>query len=236
MRLRVASYNIRKAVGLDWRRDPARSLRVINALEADVVALQEADRRLQPRHAALDPEMIERETDLRAVPLGHNAVSLGWHGNALLVRKRLDIVEPALIALPGIEPRGGVAARLRTEAGDLTLVGVHLGLRRGCRHLQFARLLDHLGPDSRPLSVIMGDFNEWSDRRGIEALNGGFRVVAPGRTFHAARPVASLDRFALGPAVHLLDAGVAEGGEVRMASDHLPVWADLRLGADPTAG
>lgn len=231
MRLRLASYNIRKSVGLDWQRDPARSIRVINQLEADVVALQEVDRRLKPRHAVLDADMILRETDLRPVPLGGSPVSLGWHGNALLVRKDLEVTETALIELPGIEPRGGVTVSLPTEFGPLTLVGVHLGLRRGCRRLQLARILDHLDPEMRPLSAIMGDFNEWSGRRGTEALGDGFRLVTPGRSFHAARPLACLDRFALGPGLRLLDSGVERGAEARIASDHLPVWADLLVEA-----
>ena len=43
--LRLASYNIQKAVGLDFRRDPGRILEVINGLGADIVALQEVDKR-----------------------------------------------------------------------------------------------------------------------------------------------------------------------------------------------
>ena len=50
--LRIASYNIRKAKGLDRRRDPGRILRVLNGLDADVIALQEADRRLGARPSA----------------------------------------------------------------------------------------------------------------------------------------------------------------------------------------
>ena len=55
MLLKVASYNIRKAVGLDWRRKPQRVLDVINEIGADVVALQEVDRRFGSRLTALDP-------------------------------------------------------------------------------------------------------------------------------------------------------------------------------------
>ena len=42
--MRIASYNIRKAVGLDWRRDAIRILDVLEEINADVVVLQEADR------------------------------------------------------------------------------------------------------------------------------------------------------------------------------------------------
>jgi endonuclease/exonuclease/phosphatase family metal-dependent hydrolase len=39
----VASYNIRKAVGLDRRRDPGRIIAILAEIDADIVALQEAD-------------------------------------------------------------------------------------------------------------------------------------------------------------------------------------------------
>lgn len=228
--LRLGSYNIRKAVGLDWRRDPARILRVINRLDADVIALQEADKRLGQRHAALDPEMIARETDLRVVaPLGGSPVSLGWHGNAMLVRKGVEVQEVERIALPGIEPRGGLLVRFGSGPRALTVVGVHLGLRRACRRLQFAKILTAIGLKALDRAVILGDFNEWSNRAGLERLDHHFEVISPGRSFHAARPVAALDRIALGRELRLAAAGLEAGPDARIASDHLPVWAELRL-------
>lgn len=228
-RLKLVSYNIRKAVGLDWRRDPSRTLQVIGALGADIVALQEADKRLGPRPAAIPPEAIARETGLRPVPLARSDVSLGWHGNAVLVREGLEVDGTELIELPGIEPRGGVLVRLRTPAGALTVVGVHLGLRRRCRRLQFARILAALGERDVTRAVILGDFNEWSADRGVEPLLPRFRVVSPGLSFHASQQVAPLDRFALGPAVDLVDMGVETGPVARRASDHLPVWTEIEL-------
>jgi endonuclease/exonuclease/phosphatase family metal-dependent hydrolase len=229
MRLRLASYNIRKAVGLDWRRDPSRTLGVIRALDADVVALQEADKRLGLRPAAVSPQAIARETDLRAVPLGHSPVSLGWHGNAVLVRQSVEVAAVECLELPGIEPRGGVMVRLGTPAGTLTIVGVHLGLRRRCRRLQFARILNVLGQAGSEHAVILGDFNEWSADRGTEPLLPRFRVVSPGLSFHASQQVAPLDRFALGAGIDLIDMGVEAGPIARRASDHLPVWTDIAL-------
>lgn len=59
--IRIASYNLQKCVGLDLRRRPDRSLTVIGQLAAQVVVLQEADRRLAPRPAALPHDMAEAE-------------------------------------------------------------------------------------------------------------------------------------------------------------------------------
>ncbi|MBD3677659.1 MAG: endonuclease/exonuclease/phosphatase family protein [Rhodobacteraceae bacterium] len=218
---RLASYNIRKCRGLDRRRRPGRILDILNDIGADIIALQEADRRLGARPAALPARMIEQETDFQAVPLARNHVSLGWHGNAVLVKKGIEARNFRHIHLPGFEPRGAVAL----DVGDLTVVAVHLGLRRRDRLTQLAHIRDEVGAARR--TVILGDFNEWSPRRGMEPLEDHYAIHAPGRSFHAARPVAALDRFALGSDLELRDAGVIETKLSRIASDHLPVWADV---------
>ncbi len=222
--LRLASYNVRKCIGLDRRRRPERVIEVINAIGADVIALQEADKRLGERPAALPARLIEEETDFWAVPVGTSERSLGWHGNAVLVRKGLPVTHLRRIELPGTEPRGAVAVEI---GGRLRFVAVHLGLLRRDRTRQLKALRAALdGADAR--TAILGDFNEWSDTRGLEPLEGAFAVHSPGASYHAARPVAALDRVALGAGLELRDAGVIESGKARYASDHLPIWADVR--------
>lgn len=222
--LRFASYNIRKARGLDQRRDPMRVLNVINGLEADVVALQEADLRLGARPAAIAREMIARETDFEVAPVARNDVALGWHGNAVLVRKGIRVGEVAHLDLPGLEPRGAVRLKLGGPF-ELDLIAAHLGLIRRHRVQQFEAILKRVGQD-RP-TVLIGDFNEWSTRRGMEPLVGRFEVHIPGHSFHARRQIASLDRIALSKELELRQAGVEEGPLARRASDHLPIWGDV---------
>ena len=76
--LRIVSYNIRKALGTDRRRDPERIMRIIRSLHADVVVLQEADRRRAPRPSALPLDRVEEITGMRPVPTPSD-VSIGWH-------------------------------------------------------------------------------------------------------------------------------------------------------------
>lgn len=220
--IRLASYNIRKARGLDQRRDPVRIIEVLNGLDADIVALQEADLRLGPRVAALPRDLIERETDFRVVDVATNDVSLGWHGNAILARPEIETKAIRRIALPGLEPRGAVAVDFDK---DLTVIGAHLGLMR--RHRQ--RQLDALRDLAKPAEhcVILGDFNEWSAEKGFDPLARHFDIHAPGLSFHARRPIAALDRVALSRGLALHDAGVEETRLARRASDHLPIWADV---------
>lgn len=221
-KLRIASYNIRKARGLDGKRDPGRVVDVLNALDADVIAMQEADRRLGDRPAALPHDMIAAATDFDVVPLAVNDVSLGWHGNAILVRRGLGFDAPRRIALPGVEPRGSVAVRI---TGGPLVVGVHLGLLRRSRRQQLDTLVAGLSDTAD--TVMIGDMNEWAARRGFEPLEGRFALHSPGRSFHAARPIAALDRVALGQGLSLVNAGVDESPRASRASDHLPIWADV---------
>src|SRR6056297_1357599 len=223
---RIATYNLQKCVGLDLRRRPDRSLRVINALAADVVVLQEADKRMAPRPAALPHDMVE-EDGWQILPFGQPGGSLGWHGNAMLVRAGVRTLQTAHIELPGLEPRGAIRADLDTPIGALRVIGLHLGLVRRYRLLQLGainRALRQLPPMP---TVIAGDFNEWGNGAALDAAVKLVRFLPASASYPAPRPVAPLDRIALSPDLLALSSGVHRGRPAHIASDHLPVWADL---------
>ena len=221
-----ATWNVQKCVGLDFRRDPERCARVIATLKADVVALQEVDKRLGPRPAALTHGVVERLTHLRPVEIAVNDVSIGWHGNAILVSDAIEVSRVVHIDLPGLEPRGAVMADLHKGDEDWRVVACHLGLLRRDRRRQFAKILSVVEERPRLATVIMGDMNEWSRKKGLEALHD-FDVVMPGNSFHSRRPIAPLDRIAIGPGVTAGERGVLKTTATRVASDHLPVWVRL---------
>lgn len=226
--LRVATYNIRKCIGLDRRRRPGRTLDVIAALGADILALQEADKRLGERPTALPRRMIEAETDFFPVEFGGPADSLGWHGNALLVRRGTEVLRAERLTIPSLEPRGAIIAEVRQSGQVMRIVATHLGLTRRHRQRQLAAIREAVALRPPLPTLILGDFNEWSPSKGLGPLQSGFTVLAPGRSFHAARPVAALDRIAHDSSFEMRDAGVIETKTAQIASDHLPIWADLR--------
>lgn len=228
-KIRIASYNIRKARGMDQRKDPARVLDVINSLGADVVVLQEADHRFARRKAALSEDLITRGSDYSVVPLARNSDSLGWHGNAVLLRGDLEVLEVALMRLPGLEPRGAARVVLSGSA-KLTLVAAHLGLRRRDRRIQQTAICSAL-PKDMPVFVA-GDFNEWSGKNGFEPFSRALTLHTPGKSFPAGFALAPLDRFAASADIRVEAIGVANEKLARRASDHLPVWCDLSLPAD----
>ncbi|MFD0859086.1 endonuclease/exonuclease/phosphatase family protein [Roseovarius aquimarinus] len=224
--MRVASYNIRKAVGLDWRRDADRIVDVLREIDADIVILQEADKRIGARAGVLPADTLREALGLRAVDLSVREASHGWHGNLILYRDHsLVLTDAARIELPSLEPRGAVSARF----GDpgLEVIGVHLALARRVRARQLAALGERIAGADHPV-LIAGDFNAWREDAAIPRLLGpGCRMILPGNSFHAARPSAPLDRFVLRGELEHLAARVHASDLAARASDHLPVVLDL---------
>ena len=230
--IKVASYNIRKAIGTDRRRSPDRIIEVLNEIGADIVALQEADRRFGKRTAVLTDRMIEHHTPYQAVPLGVRTESMGWHGNALLVRREFKLIAHDLIHLPCLEPRGAVTATV--QAGDRTvrIVGMHLDLSGLWRRRQARALTHYLDlPQLHPVdaTILMGDLNEWSAARGcLTDFARHYQLASCGRSYHATRPIAALDRILWRGALDLTESGVHHSPAARRASDHLPIWAQFK--------
>jgi endonuclease/exonuclease/phosphatase family metal-dependent hydrolase len=228
--IRVASYNMRKAIGTDRRRRPERTLEVLCELGADVVALQEADRRFGARISALPPLLIDEHSDYKPVTFGGRDGSLGWHGNAMLVRKDVVVKGAQLVHLPSLEPRGAVLADLELGGEKLRVVGMHLDLSGLWRRRQAHAILAHLAArDDQPPTVLMGDLNEWSARGGcLRDFAHHCRFAQCGRSFHSRHPVAALDRIMVMPGLDIVDSGTHHSPAARKASDHLPIWAQLK--------
>ncbi len=224
--LRLASYNLHKCRGMTGPHAPERNLKVIADIGADVIALQEVDFRLGARREALPRALIQQATGMvPAVFTGTGGDSLGWHGQTILLRPELmEQAQVRRLPLPGIEPRGALALRLP----GLTVIAIHLGLVRSSRRAQLQRIVAQAGRIGHDRLILTGDFNEWHDNRGLEALEP-MHVIAPGPSWPAPFPRLRYDRIAVSRGIELLDCGVWDSQIARQASDHLPIWADLQL-------
>ena len=228
--LKVATYNIHKAIGLDRRRDPERILTVLHEIDADVVALQEADRRFGRRASALPIDMIDNHGRYVPVQLDTRPDSIGWHGNAVLVRRGVKVLATRVVPIPTVEPRGAISVDLVIRDKRVRVVAMHLDLSGIRRRQQVQAILAHCDECEPALpTVMMGDLNEWSPQGGAlrEFTGRGHHVLAPGRSFHTRRPVAMLDRIIHCGAVSAKNCGVHHSANAAKASDHLPVWAEL---------
>ncbi|WP_346913902.1 endonuclease/exonuclease/phosphatase family protein [uncultured Roseibium sp.] len=233
--LKIGSYNIQKSIGMDARRRPERTLKVISEMDCDVIALQEADKRFGPREATLRPEMIAELTDYKPVPLAIREGSIGWHGNAILVRRSINILDFRRLELPTLEPRGAVMADLKVNGQQIRVAAMHLSVVATYRKRQIASVMTqlHARPYDLP-TILVGDLNEWWDTaKSLKMFNPHFEVTTPGRSFPSPMPVASLDRIITSPEFTVQGTGVHRSETARIASDHLPVWASLTLDHKP---
>lgn len=227
----VASYNMRKAIGTDRRRMPERTLEVLREIDADVIALQECDRRFGRRAGVISSHLLDEHSPWKAITFGVRALSMGWHGNALLVRKEALVSVREPIHLPALEPRGAVMADVRVNGIMLRIVGMHLDLSGLWRRRQAHAILAHVSSCATSLpTVMMGDLNEWSRTGGCHRDFGReFTNADTGPSFHARRPIARLDRIMTSRELRVVDCGVHASLAARTASDHLPIWAKIEL-------
>jgi endonuclease/exonuclease/phosphatase family metal-dependent hydrolase len=226
--LKVASYNIHKGVGLDRLRRPERIVEVLCELDADIIALQEADRRFGVRASALPPELILNHSPYTPVELNKRDHSIGWHGNAILVRNDAEILTHAHIDLPTLEPRGAVLAEVRIRDIRVRVVAMHLDLSGLWRRRQARAIITAL-ECRRPLpTILMGDLNEWTLHGGcLRDFAHHFRIAPTPPSFHTRRPVARLDRIMVDRSLSIGACGVHHSLKARRASDHLPIWARI---------
>ncbi len=225
--LRVASYNIRKAIGTDRKRDPARIMDVLAEIDADVIALQEADRRFGRRKSAIPTELIE-DHGLHMAALDGKPDSIGHFGNAFLFSSAVKIVRAGEIKIPHLEPRGAIFADIEHQNGKMRIIGMHLDLSGLRRRQQIRSILAQAEAISPALPLLlMGDCNEWSPHGGSLGEFVGFHFAPTPPSFHSRRPVARLDRIIGCKRLEFRDAGTHHSLKARYASDHLPVWADV---------
>ena len=230
MKLTFASYNIHKAVGTDGRRDADRIISVLREVNADIIAIQEVDLRTGERASVLSRAALD-DTHWQVVPVAKRPRSLGWHGNALLVRREFKVLDCEPLDLPMVEPRGAVRVDLECGGRRVRVAGMHLCLSGLRRRDQIKAILDHIGncADACP-TVLMGDFNQWGLRSGaMQEFGANWQHLVLGRSFPSRQPIAQLDRIVASQEWQVGECDVHHSALSAQASDHLPVWANLRL-------
>jgi endonuclease/exonuclease/phosphatase family metal-dependent hydrolase len=233
--IRVLTYNIRKGKGPSGREQVSMS-----ALGAAMLT--------QPVDLVLCQEVFHcaRTGDSQS---GHLAEALGFdsyygankfrevghHGNTTLTRLRVQHSENHDISTNAVERRGALYVRVQLGPTSLHVFNVHLGLnqwQRATQVRQVADIMQRCCKVDEPI-LLAGDFNDW--QRKLERVivgDLGFCNAFAGRpevkTWHAKRPILSLDRIY----VRNLRPERAErlsGQPWSLLSDHLPLWAELSV-------
>lgn len=253
--VRVASWNVHKCTGgLDRRHDPARTAAVLAELGADVVLLQEVAQngRWYGGHGTRQVDVLG---DALGMPHRSYFVNVrfgprrGEYGNAILSRHAIATSENIDLTLSGRKSRSVLHAELRlpVAAGHtrtLHVFNLHLGLGERERLEQLRRFLanhtvQHI--QHRTPTIVAGDFNDVWGTLGKKVLEpAGFRGPSrPLRTFPAWAPVRALDSLRVRGDVQVVRLDRVRTRLTRVASDHLPLLAELQVapphGDDATA-
>ena len=232
--LRVATYNIHRCRGLDGRTNPARVAEVIRDIDADVVALQEVIGASQtsPGHAEELGALLGMGWVM--APARHLRGAL--FGN--VVMSRLPILQHSQYDLSWrtCEPR--CCQRVDIEIGNdtLHLYNVHLGTALLERRHQAGRLSAILHDRRVGVpKVVLGDFNEWMRGMATEMLTERLKSIdlrahlRRRRTYPGVFPVLHLDHIYYEGNVEVVKLELPRTRRSLMASDHLPLIAELRV-------
>ncbi len=228
-KLVAATYNVHEWVGKDGRQRPARAVRVIGDLGADVVALQEVSF-CPTGPGRYTMEDLARHTHMQVIPGLTLTKKDADFGNVLLTRHPLRDLRKLDLTFKTREPRGALMAVLDVHNVPCTVIATHLGLQRRERHLQVQGLIKEIKAHGAGPLVLMGDFNEWNTFSGaLRILKAHFGKGPTPPTYPARCPVLGLDRIMVEPIKALQKVLVLKTPLTRFASDHLPVKAFIRL-------
>lgn len=236
MEITCLTYNIHKGIGNDGVYNLERIARVCENERADIIALQEVDCGVpRSRNKDLAAELGERLGMHHRLGLNVE-LKVGSYGNATLSRwpfgegKNLDLTWTIK------KKRGCLSDIINTPVGPLFVMNFHLGLSRIERHFQIKNLFEtEWFRNHRELpSVLLGDSNERTRYMDIFVNFAGFRNAAGPlkrkiKTWPSFAPIWNLDKIFYNARCSVMHYEVVKNPLSRIASDHLPVKAILRI-------
>ena len=237
--LRIMTYNVHACVGMDERLDVRRIARVISQSQADIVALQELDVRRARSGFRDQAEEIARLLEMQCHFHPAWALEEENYGDAILSRVPLELVRAGELPSKSDrhEPRGAIWVEAQLEPGlNVQIINTHLSLYPAERYLQTEALAnDWVRPaKERGTTIVCGDFNAMPSSSSYRILNQVTRDVQKygvrGRTtptYFSPKPLARIDHIFVTDDVGIEDAHVIDTRLARVASDHLPLVADL---------
>jgi endonuclease/exonuclease/phosphatase family metal-dependent hydrolase len=233
--LRVATYNIHRCRGLDGRTRPERIAAVLRAIDADVVALQEV---VGPGpHGGGHAEELGAMLGMGWVMAPARELRGHQFGNAVLSRFPIVHHSEHDLSWKTCEPRRMQRVDIAVHGWTLHLYNVHLGtaiLERRHQALRLASMVTdrHIaGP-----KLVLGDFNEWMRGLATKMLSARLNSVdlrnhlRRRRTYPGLFPILHLDHIYYEGRVEIVGIALPRTRLSLVASDHLPLVADVRIG------
>ncbi len=229
--VRLLSYNIHHAEGMDEITDLRRIADFIEALDPDLVTLQEVDS-VTERTGGVNQAAVLAELTGMSYAFGR---FMPYQGGAygMAVLSRWPIEESMNWRLTdGEEPRTALGVRVRTPHSDqeLLLVGIHFYRTEEERLAQATDLEAFLEGETVPV-ILAGDFNSTPGSPVMERLGANWSVLTKGEdrfTFSSFSPFEEIDFVLLRPAGRF-DVVDHRPLDEPVLSDHRPIWTEFVL-------
>jgi endonuclease/exonuclease/phosphatase family metal-dependent hydrolase len=229
--LRVMSFNIRHGEGMDGQVSLQRIADVVRTAQADVVGLNEVDRRL-PRSGFTDQAArLAKMLDMqRAFEPNMRWYLLAEYGNAILSKYPIKKIENHLLPRIGNNERRGVlVAELDVAGQRVNVMATHLALTDEERIQQTKRIAGIAQALEGPV-ILLGDFNAEPNSPEMETLTTKFQDVLAGAgpegmTFPSNDPDTRIDYVLVRSVAGVKSARVLDS----LASDHRPVLAEVKI-------
>ena len=223
--LRIMSYNTHNFVGMDNRRDYQRIADVIKAISPDLVAIQEADSATQRSEGVYTLRELADRTGM--LPLYAPAIDYqgGKYGVGILSKEKP--LKTRRIPLPGREES---RILLIAEFEKYVFACTHLSLTPEDRLASVAVINDAVRDIAKPL-LLAGDMNFVPGSAPQRALSETFVILndTTGHTIPANLPKRCIDYICGYKNGHTYDVLNQQVINEPVASDHLPVFVDVRL-------
>ncbi len=233
--LRVMTYNIHVGVGMDKKLDLTRIAEVIKSEHPDLVGLQEVDRGV--KRTELKDEIVElsKLTGMEFA-FAHNLdYQGGQYGVAILSRFPIQKIDHRKFEnLREAERRGMIRIEFRLDNRVVNFVTTHLDYQNeDGRVFETEQLLKVLRDVKGPL-IVLGDFNDDSSggayKLMLEGFDDAWAATKPGQagfSYPADKPTKRIDYIFTRKSdrIRAKKAWIVN----TLASDHLPVVADLEL-------
>ena len=232
--LRVLSYNIHHGEGTDGKLDLERIAKLILDSKADLVALQEVDKKVSRS------QRIDQAAELAKLTKMHFAfgknISFGGgdYGNAVL--SRFPIREIQNRHLPNVnkgEQRGALTVNVQVPGWKTPLLftSTHWDHRREAEERQqSAELLVEMATDTELPQLLAGDLNTAVGSKALEVLSARwiFANDKPLPTVPVTKPTKQID-FILGSKDHRWKFAQTRVLDEAIASDHRAILTVVRL-------
>lgn len=239
-RFRIATYNTHKCRGIDGLIRPARVAKVLEELEADVIALQEVVSLEGGRKEQNQAQYLADAVGFDYYIGETRKLRGAAYGNVVISRFPVnDIHVYNLSASKTQEARGCIRCDLEIAGKIVHLFNVHLGTgymerRKQARLLMSREVL--LSPALKHPRLIIGDFNEWTHGLVSRTLQQAFESVDiqlhlnRKRTYPGVLPLVHLDHMYFDRELMLEKFSLHRSRMALVASDHLPLVAEFALG------